>query len=145
MKKVSSETTVMRNRRSLIVCAVMLALAIVLLSLPFYHFDATLYTKRSGNTFVGDEKYVAVKAEVEAAAEEFRAQGHEGVEIRETVTERVNSKGVTTSMVAFTVGSSQSYNGWDFVGAGLPGSRILIAVIVCLAAAAVLAILGSVG
>ena len=145
MKKVSSETTVKRNRRSLIVCAVMLILAVVLLSLPAYKFDATLYTKRSGNTFVGDEKYVEVKAEVEAAAEEFRAQGHEGVVINETVTERVNSKGVTTSMVAFTVGSSQSYTGWDFLGAGLPGSTVLTVVIVCLAAAAVLAVLGAVG
>ena len=142
MKKVSSETTVMKNRRALIVCTAALVFALVLLSLPLYRFDATLYTKRSGNTFVGDDKYVAVRAEVEAVAEDFRAQGYEDVAISETVTERVNSKGVTTSMVAFTVGRSQSYTGWDFAAGGLPASRVLIVLLACLAAACVLALLG---
>lgn len=145
MKKVSSVDTAAKNRKSIIFCAVMLVLAIVLLSLPVYEFNATLYTKRSGNTFVGDEKYIEVKAEVEAAAEEFRAQGHEGVEISEQVTERVNSKGVTTSMVAFTVTSASSYNGWAFIGAGLPSSMVLGAVVVLMATAAVLALLGAFG
>ena len=142
MKKVSSVDTAAKNRKALIFCAVMLVLAIVLLSLPLVEFSAALYTKRSGNTFVGDEKYIEVKAEVEAAAESFRAQGHEGVVIDEQVTERVNSKGVTTSMVAFTVTSASRYNGWAFMGAGIPSSAVLIAIALLLAGSAALALLG---
>ena len=55
-----------------------------------------VFTKKSGNTFVGDEKYQAARTEVEAVAEDYRAQGFD-VEIQEDVLERVNSKGKTTS------------------------------------------------
>ena len=142
MKKVSSANVAGKNRKALVVAAVMIILAIVLLSLPVYEFSATLYTKRSGNTFVGDERYVKAMQEVEAAAEEFRQQGHE-VSISEQVTERVNSKGVTTSMVAFTVSSANAYNAWDFLGAGLPSSKVLAAILLCIAGAGVLALLGA--
>jgi len=141
MKKVSSANVAGKNRKALIVAAVMLVLAIVLLSLPAYEFSATLFTKRSGNTFVGDERYVKAMDEVNAAADGFRAQGYE-VEISEQVTERVNSKGETTSMVAFTVSSSMSYSAWDFLTAGLPSSKLLMAIVLCAAGAAVLAVLG---
>ena len=144
MKKVSSATVMGKNRKALIVAAIMLVLAVVLLSLPAYEFNATLFTKRSGNTFVGDERYVKAMTEVEAAAEGFRQQGYE-VEISEEVTERVNSKGATTSMVAFTVSSAMAYSGWDFLGAGLPSSKVLAAILVCVVAAAVLALLGAKG
>ena len=142
MKKLSSQNIAAKNRASLLVCAAMLIAVIVLLSLPLYDFNAALFTKKSGNTFVGDEKYIAVKAEVEATAEEFRAQGYSNVTIDEVVTERVNSKGVTTSMVAFTVMSTQSHNGFSFAGANLPSSAVIIAIIVLAAGAAVLALLG---
>ena len=139
MKKVSSVAG--KNRAALVVAAIMLVLAVVLLSLPAYEFNATLFTKRSGNTFVGDERYVKAMEEVNAAADAFRAQGYE-VEISEQVTERVNSKGVTTSMVAFTVSSTMSYTAWDFLGAGLPSSKVLLAIVACILGAAVLAVLG---
>ena len=142
MKKVSSAVTTAKNRTALAVCAAMLALILVLISLPLYTFDATMYTKRSGNTFVGDEKYIEVKAEVEAAAEEFRAQGYQDVRIDEKVTERVNSKGVATSMVAFTISSASRYSGWDFAAAGLPSSWLVMAIAACAVLAAVLALLG---
>ena len=141
MKKVSSVDVARKNRRMLIVAAVMLVLAVVLMSLPAYEFNATLYTKRSGNTFVGDERYVKAMEEVEAAAESFRQQGRE-VEISEAVTERVNSKGVTTSMVAFTVSSASAYSAWDFLGAGLPSSAVLTVMLLCIAGACVLVLLG---
>jgi len=145
MKKTPSEVILRKNRTALIVCAVMLALVLVLISLPVYTFNATLYTKRSGNTFVGDERYIAARTEVEAVAEQYKAEGYQGVDISETVTERVNSKGVTTSMVAFAVTMVSRYSGWDFLGAGLPASNVLIALLVCLVAAAVLAVVGSFG
>ena len=141
MKKVSSANVVGKNRKAIIVAAVMLVLAVVLLSLPVYEFNATLFTKKSGNTFVGDERYVKAMTEVEAAADEFRQQGHE-VAISEQVTERVNSKGVTTSMITFTVSSANSYSGWDFLGAGLPSSGVLTALVACVIAAVVLSMMG---
>ena len=144
MKKVSSAQVKSKNSKALIVAAIMLVLTIVLLSLPAYEFNATLFTKRSGNTFVGDERYVKAMEEVNAAADEFRQQGFD-VTISEQVTERVNSKGVTTSMVAFTVSSTSSYSAWDFFGAGLPSTKVLAVILVCIAASAVLALLGAKG
>jgi len=141
MKKVSSAEVMSKNRTALIAAALMLVLAIVLLSLPAYEFSATLYTKRSGNTFVGDERYVKAMGEVDAAAEEFRQQGFD-VTISEQVTERVNSKGETTSMVAFTVSSTSRYSAWNFLGAGLPSSRVLVAIVACIAVSLALALLG---
>ena len=78
-----------------------LILTLILMSLPLYSFDIGVYTKKSANTFVGDEKYQAVREEVEGVAEEYRAQGYD-VEIQENVLERVNSKGKTTSLITFT-------------------------------------------
>ena len=91
-----------QNRRMLILMLAGLILTLILMSLPLYSFDVGVYTKKSGNTFVGDEKYQVVRAEVEAVAEDYRAQGF-NVEIEENVLERVNSKGNTTSLITFTV------------------------------------------
>ena len=73
-----------QNRRMLILMLAGLILTLILMSLPLYSFDVGVYTKKSGNTFVGDEKYQAVRAEVEAVAEDYRAQGF-NVEIEENV------------------------------------------------------------
>ena len=86
-----------KNRLALILFAIGLIAAVVLLSLPLWRFTANVYTKKSSNTFVGDEKYQEVRAEVETVAQEYRDQGM-AVEINETVTERTNSK---ASLVAF--------------------------------------------
>lgn len=91
-----------KNRRMLLLLIVGLVLTLILMSLPLYSFDVGVFTKKSGNTFVGDEKYQAARAEVEAVAEDYRAQGFD-VEIQEDVLERVNSKGKTTSLITFTV------------------------------------------
>ena len=129
-----------KNRIALIVCAVVTVLALVLLSLPVHEFNTAIYTKKSGNTFVGDERYLAARAEVEAAA-----AAYEGAEIRETVTERVNSKGKTTSMVAFEVVTAQKVNGWRLMRAGFTSSGVLMAMAVCVAAALALACVGLAG
>jgi len=126
------------NRRALIVALVAAALCLAALCMPIYEFSATVFAKKSGNTFVGDEKYVAARAEVEAEA--ARLAGETGVtpQIVETVTERTNSKGKKTSMVAFEVRQTMRRSGMDFARSGLPGARVLLAEIVCLLAAAVL-------
>ena len=144
MKKVSSADVMGKNRKALILAAVMVVLAIILMSLPAYEFGATLLTKRSGNTFVGDERYVKAMDEVNAAADEFRQQGFE-VEISEQVTERVNSKGEKTSMVAFSVDSTTRYSAWDFLGAGLPSTKVLVLILVCIAGSLALAAAGARG
>ena len=114
-----------QNRRMLLLLILGLALTLILMSLPLYSFDMGVYTKKSGNTFVGDEKYQAVKEEVEAVAEEYRAQGF-NVEISEDVLERVNSKGNTTSLVTFTISERYSRSFFSFLGKGLPTSFILV-------------------
>ena len=99
----------------------------LLLTLPAYVFHAGIYTKKSSNTTVGDEKYRAVQEEVNALAEEYRQKGLD-VEVSETVTERTNSKGETTSLVTFSISREFTKNGWSFLNAGLPSS-VLIAVL----------------
>lgn len=113
-----------KNRSALIlVFAAVLAFCIIL-SLPIYSFNSSVYVKKSPNTFVGDATYQEVMAEVNAVADEFRAGGH-SVTIDEQVTERTNSKGEKTSLVTFTVSESFTKNGWSFLHAGLNFSYAL--------------------
>lgn len=127
-----------KNRMGLIVCAVALALAAILLSLPMFELSASVYTKRSPNTFVGDEKYATALAEVEGVA-----AGYPGAAIEEAVTERVNSKGETTSLVVFSVLQAVRVNAWQMLsrlkGTGLALWVTLVLMAGCAALAAVLA------
>ena len=132
MKKLSSGGMPARNVVLLILAAAVMTA--VFCSLTFVRFSSQLYLKRSANTFVGDEKYLAARAETEAQLEAFRAQGTEGV-IGEQVIERVNSKNEKTSLVIFTINAANTRSGWDLLRAGLPSS-VLLAVILALSAAA---------
>ena len=117
--------------RALILLLAGLLLTAVLMSLPLFSFDASVYTKKSSNTFVGDEKYQAAVEELEKLEEEYRAQGLE-VERKETVLERVNSKGETTSLITFSLNQTFGKNLWSFLGAGFPASHILRLLMLCL-------------
>ncbi|HNW85515.1 MAG TPA: carbohydrate ABC transporter permease [Candidatus Limiplasma sp.] len=139
MKKMPSEQVRKNNLRLLGVCLAAFALVFVLLSLPIYQFTTKLYTQKSGNTFVGDERYQSARAEVDAKAAEFQAnKGFGDVTVTETVTERVNSKGATTSMVAFQVSANATRTGWNLIASGLPSGQVLLALSVALALAALL-------
>ena len=132
-----------QNRAAIGLLLVALLLVGILLSLPAYNFSSSVYTKKSANTFVGDEKYEAALSEVNAVADEYRENGFD-VKIEETVTERTNSKGETTSLVTFTVNEKFTKTGWSFLGAGLSSSWILLAVVLCLAMSAACAAAGSI-
>jgi len=138
---------VKENRVSIAVLVLAFILIGALLCLPAYEFTAGIYTKKSGNTFVGDEKYVEAKAEVDAVAEEYRSQGID-VQLDENVIERTNSKGKTTSMVSFTLNHSFTKTGWSFLGSGLSSSWVLLGLIlfaVLSLACGLAGIVGSVG
>ncbi len=130
-----------QNRRALALLLLGLVLALILMSLPLYSFNAAVYTKKSSNTFVGDEKYQSVRAEVDEKAEEFRAQGFD-VEINENVTERVNSKGETTSLVAFTIDQKLSRGLFAFWKSSLPAGRVFRVMLLCAFGSALCAALG---
>jgi len=133
-----------QNRRMLLLLLAGLVLTLILMSLPLYSFDVGVYTKKSGNTFVGDEKYQAARAEVEAVAEDYRAQGFD-VEIEENVLERVNSKGKTTSLITFTVTERYSKNIFAFLGKGLSSSMIAAAILALMATAIICELAGLAG
>ena len=133
-----------KNRFAFILLLLGLALTLVLMSLPLYSFNADVYTKKSSNTFVGDEKYYAALAEAEAAAEEYRAQGL-NVEVNESVLERVNSKGVTTSLVTFTVSERCSKNFYAFLGKGFPSSVTLVCILSLMGLSVILTVAGLAG
>ena len=99
---------------SLLLLLAGLILTLVLCSLPLYTFEARVYTKKSSNTFKGDEKYQAALAETEETAEEYRAQGFD-VEIQEEETLRTNSKGETTSLISFSLSSTFTKNIFSFL------------------------------
>lgn len=139
MKKLPSETIRKNNTRALVGALAAFALFIALYCLPIYEFDTILYTKKSGNTFVGDERYLAARAEVDEAAAALEAQVG-GVEIREDVTERVNSKGQKTSMVAFSVVASSGRNAWDFIASGIASGHLLLIALAAAGLAALLAL-----
>ena len=142
--KLSSLSVRRKNLMALAVCAAALILTLVIVSLPVYTLEVNLLTKKSGNTFVGDERYLAAKETVDAAVAEYEAQGLT-VEVVETVTERVNSKGETTSMVAFTVKQSLKRTGWQFLTSGFVSGAVLAALLICVLGAGVCAGLGALG
>ncbi len=125
------------NRRGILAGVICVLVSAVLLFLPVYHFEANVYTKRSGNTFVGDERYLAVRAEVDALAADYRGRGIE-TEVTEEVTERVNSKGETTSLVVFRINKEIRCSALDFFRTGFP-SRGVLAVMLALTAASLAA------
>ena len=136
-----------KNRTALALIILAAIVVCVLLSFPAYQFDAGIYTKKSSNTFVGDEKYYTVLEEVNAVADEYRQKGFD-VSVSEAVTERTNSKGETTSLITFTVNQQFTKSGWSFLTAGLPSSLILIVMLACMllsVACAVTGVLGSLG
>ena len=133
-----------QNRKMLLLLMIGLVLTLILMSLPLYSFDVGVYSKKSGNTFIGDEKYQQVRTEVESVAEEYRAQGFD-VEIQESVIERVNSKGETTSLITFTISERYSRNLFSFLGKGLPSSHVLAVMLVLLAATVVFTAVGMAG
>ena len=133
-----------QNVRMFILLIVGLILTLILMSLPLYSFDVGVYTKKSANTFVGDEKYIAARAEAEAVAEDYKAQGFD-VDISENVVERVNSKGATTSLVTFTVSQRNSKNFWSFLGKGLPSSSVLVCILVLMSLSLIFTICGLAG
>lgn len=133
-----------KNRAALIVTAVSLALIVVLMCLPIVSFTTTVFTKRSANTFVGDEKYVAAREEADAAAAQYAALGGQ-VKVEEEVIERVNSKGETTSLVVLSVRHTLEKSGFAFLSAGLTPSRVLTFALLFAALAVVFALLGTRG
>ena len=96
-----------------------LILTLVLCSLPLYTFEARVYTKKSSNTFKGDEKYQAALKEVEEAAAEYKEQGFL-VDIQEEETLRTNSKGETTSLISFSLSSTFTKNIFSLLGKAFP-------------------------
>lgn len=133
-----------QNKSRLLVCLSCVLITLSVLLLPLAFFETNIFVKRSANTFVGDEKYVEARAEVEAVAAQY-----EGASIEESVTERVNSKGVATSMVTFTVKEKIKRNGLDFLLAGIGHSEgmtgigptnIMRLLLVCLAVSLALAV-----
>ena len=123
------------NRLAQALCLVLCLLLAVVFSLPLFEFTSTAYTKRSANTFVGDERYVAALEEVKALLPEYG----DGAEITESVIERVNSKGVTTSMVTFTILQTVRKNAWSLLSLkGTALSGVLIAILVLTALSVVL-------
>ncbi len=116
------------NLRALIAGALCLLLCAALFLLPVYHFEANVYTKRSGNTFVGDEKYLSVRAEVDAMMADYTSRGIETQETEEVI-ERVNSKGETTSLIVFRINKEIRCSAPDFYRAGFPSRWVLTAVL----------------
>ena len=113
------------NLLSLSAVILLALLSVLILSLPVYRFDATVFTKRSGNTFVGDERYQAARAEVDDTVADYTRRGIH-TEVSEEVIERVNSKGDTTSLVIFRVNREIGCSGWDFIRTGFPSGRVLV-------------------
>ena len=123
------------NRTALWIILTGLVLCLAFLLLPAFTFSADVYTKKSGNTVAGDEKYIKVKAEVEAVAEEYRAQGFE-VSLQET------TKGKT---ITFSLNETFRKSGLELLFAGFTPSYVLLALILFLLLGGACALGGSIG
>ena len=134
------------NLLALAGCVIAVALTLALLLMPLYDFTATVYAKKSANTFVGDEKYLDLRAEAESVVAERMAQ-NSGVtaRIEESITERVNSKGETKSTIEMKVLENRTRTGLDFIRSGLTSGWVLLAMALCALLAVALACAGLAG
>ena len=118
-----------RSRRAGLICALAaLALIVLLLSLPLLRAETTVYTKKSANTFVGDEKYRAAREAAETAAAEYAGFGD--IDIREDVTLREKSDGTQSSMITFSAVTEKRVSGWQAAFSALPSAIALKALAV---------------
>jgi len=132
------------NRAALLLAVAALILCIVFMLFPAYEITSAVYSKKSANTFIGDEKYQEAMAEATAVKEQFEAEGMEVV-LDESTIERTNSKGETTSMLVLTLTSTFMKSAMDFLGAGLNSSWVLLGMLLCIALAIALMTAGSLG
>ena len=130
------------NRTALALLLIAAAAMLLMLLQPVYTFRANIYEKKYANTFVGDEKYQEGLAVAEEIKEEYIADGMD-VTLDESVIERTNSKGKTTSMVTFTISRSFTKSALSFVESGLPSAWIMCLILFCLLASAACGIAGS--
>jgi len=141
MKNLSVST---RNRRALVLLIIAIVSVVILFCLPAYEFTSCVYTKKSGNTPVGSEKYYSVKAEAEQVLAEYQTQGLK-VNLAEDVLERTNSKGETTSLVTFRIEQHFNRSVWSFIRSALPSAFVIGLLAVCLLLSALCAFTGSIG
>ena len=112
-----------QNKIALFLMMIGLILSLIIMLLPLYTFRAGVFTKKSSNTFYGDEKYLAARAEVEEAAREFESSGFP-VTITEDALERTNSKGETTSLYTFTIEQTFGRNLFAFLRSPLASGHV---------------------
>ena len=129
MKRQIPEAAPRNRRNGLILSLTALVLIIVFFSLPVFRTETVLFSKKSANTFVGDEKYQTVRAEVEQAAAQHA--GFENLEVHEEVTLRTKSDGSQSSMVTFNVTAQEWNNAWQIITSGLPSGYMLAALLIC--------------
>ena len=135
MKKLAPDAQPRSRKAGMILVAAALALIVILVSLPLFEATTAVYAKKSANTFVGDEKYQSVKAEVEAAAAEYSDFGD--IVLDEAVTLRDKFDGTQSSMIAFTASTKGDYSGWQLMSSGLTAGWLLLLLMAfaCLSAA----------
>ncbi len=136
-RRYASLSTERKNVMAFRLSLVALVLIALVLFLPLAEFTTSIYTKKSGNTFVGDERYQAAMTEVGEVAAQYP-----GSYIEETVTERTNSKGETTSLVVLQVMQQTRKTGWQLIAGGFDCSWTLLGILLCGVVGVGLALLG---
>ncbi len=127
MKKTLAGQTPGKTKGGILLCIVGLALMLATAFMPVYRFESALFEKRSGNTFPGDERYTAARAEAEAVYRQYSQDAAYGnVEIKEDQVLRTNSKGQQTSMMTFTVSAVMVKSAADFMRSGIGSGRLLL-------------------
>lgn len=134
-----------KKRNSIYLTTLIASLLVVciLFSLNTYEFNATVFEKKSANTFVGDEIYNQITKEIDSIEKELVQQGHE-VTRQEEVTERTNSKGEKTSLIKFSLVENFKKNTWSFLTAGMTSSTVLLIIVILMIASVLFAIVGTI-
>lgn len=147
MKTLSFEETRRKNLVSLIVIAACAVLCLLILVLPLYTFSTDVYWKRSPNTDVGSSKYLELKSVAQAEFDKTSSSSFGGGELNlvEEVSQRLNNKNETVTTVIFRIIHSVSRNGFAVIGAGLPASGFLTAILVSVILTLALAVCGLIG
>lgn len=127
MQRTSLRQPSRRAKLGLLLCIAALLILLAAALTPVYQFNIALMEKKSGNTFPGDERYAAARAQAEEVYAKYSGdQAFKKVTLTEDQLTRINSKGKETSTMTFTVRAQVEKTALDFMASGIGTGRLLL-------------------
>ena len=138
---IRDESIKKNNRAALLLVLVALVLAVILMCLPAYNFNVSMYSRLVYDSSIGDAKYLEALDEVKAEQEKLLSEGIETVFFE---VEKVK-EGTTVNCVTFNLNREVKKSMMSFIGVGFTSSYVLLAILLLMVLGVALLFAGILG